>query len=261
MTPLSTTLYLFTILLVCWALALGLTWAPCYAQVCPERYHQLGTRMHTIAYYALLASVLFALLIRASSSSCRTFSQHHLTPRDVPILRKRISVGGLLFGLVIAGALATTAFWMKPLTKYWTARFEPSGWRNQVPQLVLTGIFAHHADILLGLLLIPVGRNSLLVRAFRLHFPTLLFVHKLLAYLTVSAVLAHGVTYYISRCKALVLLGYRALLTVARPSLPAGSWYHGQNPERSLPSTLREPKHFVDGGRGAWVLLLGLTLH
>lgn len=59
-------------------------------------------------------------------------------------------------------------------------------------------IIGHHADILLGLLLIPVGRNTILGRVFGLHYSTLLYAHKANAYLTVAAVFAHGAAYYVS---------------------------------------------------------------
>lgn len=195
----STTLFLCAVLIVSWALTLGLTWAPCYAQVCPEQYHPLATRMHIVTYYGLLASVIFFSFIRACSHRIRSLSQELLTRREVPVLKRRISVGGLLFSVwLLSVVFATTAFWIKPLIDYWTAKCQPTGWANAISRLVLTGIFAHHADILLGLLLIPVGRNSLLGRAFHLQQHTLLYAHKLIAYLTVLAVLAHAVTYYVS---------------------------------------------------------------
>lgn len=195
----STTLTLFAILLVCWAFALGLTWAPCYSQVCPERYHPLATRMHIVAYYALLASIVFLLLLRATSAACRAASQRRLTTRELPLLRDRITAGGLALAMWITGiALATTAFWVGPLLGYWTAKCVTTGWASEVPKLVVTGVFAHHADILLGLLLIPVGRNSLLMRAFQLHQHNLLYAHKMLAYAMVLMAVIHGATYYVS---------------------------------------------------------------
>lgn len=194
----SAALFLSGTLLVCWALALGLTWAPCYSQVCPEAYHPLGTRMHIVAYYGLLTTILLALLLRASSPKVRRGSEHHLTRRELPLLRKRISVGGLAACVWVVGVvLATSAFWTAPLQDYWTAKLAPLEWMSALAQLVLTGIFAHHADILLGLLLIPVGRNSVLGRTLWLHQHTLLYAHKLLAYAMVLAVLAHGITYYV----------------------------------------------------------------
>lgn len=199
MRPLSTALYLGALLVFCWALTIGLTWAPCYSQVCPETYHPLATRMHIVAYYALLASIFLALLLRTCSARLRTISQRHLTTRELPVLCKRISIGGLLFAVWVVGVvLATTAFWFHPLMHYWTTKTRPLDWTSAVPQLVLTVLFAHHADILLGLLLIPVGRNSVLCRAFNLQQHTLLYAHKLLAYLLVLAVTAHAVTYYVS---------------------------------------------------------------
>ena len=196
---LPTPLYLTAFVLACWALTFALTWATCYSQVCPERYHPFAVRMHIVTFYGLVASLLFALLLRASSSKCRHLSQRHLTTRELPVLRKRISVGGLILALFLVGVVsATTAVWFKPLRDYWKARFVPTGWADQVAQVVLTGIFAHHADILLGLLLLPVGRNSILSRTFALDQFTLLYAHKLLAYLAMLAVLAHGVTYYVS---------------------------------------------------------------
>lgn len=195
----STTLTLFALLIVCWAFTLGLTWASCYAQVCPERYHPLATRMHIVAYYALLASILFALLFRASSRTARHLSQRKLTTCELPLLRKRITVGGLTLACWITGVVfATTAFWAQPLIDYWTAKCAPIDWLSEVPKLVVTGVFAHHADIALGLLLLPIGRNSLLGRAFLLHQHTLLYAHKLLAYFMVLMAFLHGASHYVS---------------------------------------------------------------
>jgi ferric-chelate reductase len=61
--------------------------------------------------------------------------------------------------------------------------------------ITFAGIVGHHIDVILGLLLVPVGRNSLLVRVFKLSYGTLLYAHKLLAYLVILGSVVHGIAY------------------------------------------------------------------
>ena len=192
-------LYLVLVLIVCWGFTLGLTWAPCYASLCSEEFYAYDTRIHIIVYYALLASTGGALLLRAYSPLCRSISNRYLTKREVPVLGKRISVGGLFLAFwILTLTLVTTAFWVTTLENFWVERTGPLQWANAQVSLVVTGVIGHHADTLLGLVLIPVSRNSVLGRVFTLHQSTLLYAHKLIAYLLVVAVTAHGLAYFVS---------------------------------------------------------------
>jgi ferric-chelate reductase len=113
----------------------------------------------------------------------------------------------------------TTGFWVGPEAEFWTIRTNALHWADAKVRLVVTGIIGHHIDskcclnentfggcvltflpniiVILGLLLIPVSRNSILGRAFQLHQGVLLYAHKLLAYVFLIGVVAHGAAYYV----------------------------------------------------------------
>lgn len=191
-------LYLSAILLITTGLTIGLTFAPCYSSLCSEDFFPVATRLHIATFYALVASIGVVLLLRACSPTCRRISGHYLTRREVPILDKRISVGGLALSIWIVGiTLATTGFWFTAEYDFWGLRTKPFDWADAQIRLTVTGLIGHHADILLGLVLIPVSRNSVLGRTFALHQSTLLYAHKLVAYLLFVAVLAHGTAAYV----------------------------------------------------------------
>lgn len=189
---------LLVILILSTGLTLGLTYAPCYASLCSESYLPYETRIHVITFYSMLASTGCLLFLRATSKNVRQTSQFYLVRVEVPVLRKRISLGGAALSIWLVGLiLATTGFWVQPLLEYWATRTAPLDWASAQIRLAVTGIIGHHADLLLGLVIIPVSRNSLLGQAFELHQSTLLYAHKLLAYLLFVAALAHGAAYYV----------------------------------------------------------------
>ncbi|KAG6364608.1 hypothetical protein INS49_006210 [Diaporthe citri] len=145
----------------------------------------------------MLASTGCLLFLRATSNKARRASQFYLIQHELPVLRKRISLGGATLSVWLVGLiLATTGFWAQPLLEYWAIRTVPLDWTTAKIRLAVTGIIGHHADLLLGLVIIPVSRNSLLGQAFELHQSTLLYAHKLIAYLLFAAALAHGAAYY-----------------------------------------------------------------
>ena len=196
--PLEALLVLL-LLIVCAGFTLGLTYAPCFASLCSEEFFPIPTRYHVAGYFSLLASVGCVLLLRAYSPTCLCISNYYLTKRRVPILDKRISVGGLALSLWLVGiTVASTGFWIDPESSFWELRTRPLHWMDAKIRLTVTGVLGHHADIFLGLVLIPVSRNSVLGRVFELHQSTLLFAHKLIAYGLVVVVLAHGAATYVS---------------------------------------------------------------
>ena len=193
-------LALSLLLVISAGFTIGLTYAPCFASMCTEDFFPYVTRVHIAAYYAILASVGLVLTLRAYVPWVHSVSTTYLTKSEVPVLRKRISIGGLTISFwIVTLTLATTAFWISAELKFWAIRTDVLHWPDAQVRLLVTGIIGHHADILLGLLIIPVSRNSILGRAFSLHQSTLLYAHKLLAYLTLVAVAAHGAAYYVRR--------------------------------------------------------------
>lgn len=193
-------LLLLAILIVSAGFTVGLTYAPCYASLCSEEFFPFATRVHIAGYYALLASIGSFLFLRVYSPFWKAISSTYLTRRELPILRKRISVGGLALAVWIVGiTVATTGFWVDAELNFWALRTDALHWADAQIRLAVTGIIGHHCDILLGLVLIPVSRNSILGRVFELHQHTLLYAHKLLAYLFLVAATAHGAATYVSR--------------------------------------------------------------
>lgn len=193
-------LALSLLLLLSAAFTIGLTYAPCFASMCPEEFFPYATRIHIAVYYGMVASIGVALLLRAYIPWVHTVSTTYLVQRELPVLRKRISVGGLTLAVwIVALTVATTASWLNAESAFWSLRTDALHWPAAHLQLAITGIVGHHCDILLGLVVIPVSRNSILGRAFSLHQSTLLYAHKLLAYLFLIVVIAHGGAYYVRR--------------------------------------------------------------
>ncbi|KAK3045917.1 hypothetical protein LTR09_012547 [Extremus antarcticus] len=149
-------LSLLLVLVISASLTIGLTFAPCFASLCTEQFFGYETRVHIATYYALLAPTGCFLLLRAYSPLCLRISNHHLTRREVPVLQKRISVGGLGLALWPVGiTLVTTAFWAAPELQYWGLR-----WVNAKVSRAVTGLIGHHANYLLSLVIIPAFVGS-----------------------------------------------------------------------------------------------------
>ncbi|OBR08367.1 Ferric reductase [Colletotrichum higginsianum IMI 349063] len=197
MNQLLCNIVLFLTFAVSAAAVIVLTFVPCYATICSEDYFDFETRLHLIIYYGLLAVLGIALLLRKYFPRVRTISGHHLLPGG-PLVSKSVTVGGLLASVWIVGVTAsTTVFWLPAQWDFWGQRADPLGWMSAKIQLTITGVTGHYADILLGLLIIPVSRNSLIGKGLSLHQSTLLFMHKMVAYLYSAAATAHGITYII----------------------------------------------------------------
>ncbi|KAH8783063.1 hypothetical protein F5883DRAFT_599431 [Diaporthe sp. PMI_573] len=208
---------LLVILIVSAGLTIGLTYAPCYSSLCSESYLPYETRIHVTTFYSMLASTGCLLFLRTTSKKARQASQFYLIQHKVPILGKRVSLGGAALSVWLVGLiLATTGFWVEPLQQHWATRTDPLDRASAKIRLAVTGIIGHHADLLLGLVIIPVSRNSLLGQAFELHQATLLYAHKLIAYLLFVAAFAHGAAYYVSDETSLYQIGmFGFLLRVA----------------------------------------------
>ncbi|KAI9148388.1 ferric reductase [Paramyrothecium foliicola] len=177
------------------AISIALINFSCYATFCSEDYFTFETRLHLIVFYGFLATVLCFLLGRACSPTVRYITNLHLS-HALPLVGKRITLGGL--GASIALLAITggpTIFWLPAQRDFWGLRADPLNWASAKFQLTVTGVAGHYADILLGLLLIPVSRNSLIAQAFSVHQSTLLYAHKIISYLFSTSVIVHGVAY------------------------------------------------------------------
>ncbi|KAI3539728.1 hypothetical protein CSPX01_08684 [Colletotrichum filicis] len=187
-------LFLLLTFVVSSAGTIALTFAPCYATFCSEDYFEFETRLHLLVYFGLVAGFGCFLLLRSYTTWVHALSSYHLM--RIPLGGKRVTFGGLLASMwIVAVVASTTLFWLPAQRDFWGFRADPLGWASAKLQLTITGVTGHYADILLGLLVIPVSRNSLLGRGFSLHYSTLLYAHNIVAYLFSVSATAHGVTY------------------------------------------------------------------
>ena len=200
--PRTSTVYFFLpplLLLSCAGLSVGLTFAPCYSSLCVEQYFPYQTRIHIALYYSLLAGICLFLATRVLFRPFRNLSEWHLSNKIVPFSGRRLSLGGLLLFVWVAGlTFGCIGYWYPAENAYWTARGALVDWTEYMYRVIWTGVTGHWCDIWIGLVVMPVGRNSILGRVFHLHTSTLLFAHKLLAYGLCVGALIHGLLYYVS---------------------------------------------------------------
>lgn len=198
MNPIPILIALTSLGVICAGFTIGLTFAPCYATYCVEQFFPFEARIHLAFFFALLASIAVALGLRACNDTARRISSTYISTRVVPIIDKRISWGGLALFLWIVGLThATMGYWEGPQYDFWEARGREVNWTKSMARLAFTGITGHWCDISLGLVIIPVSRNSIIGNLFELHVSTLLFAHKLLAYGLLVYTIIHGGFYYV----------------------------------------------------------------
>ncbi|KAK4579800.1 hypothetical protein LTR86_000001 [Recurvomyces mirabilis] len=188
-----------TLLIVCTAFTIGITFAPCHSSLCVEQLNPVQTRIHIGVYYALLTSIGLCMAAKTYLAPVHRFLDMYIWDKVVPVAGKRVSVGSLLLMLwILAATFASCAYWLPTEYDWWYYRGALVDWRPKALSLVAwTGITGHWCDIWIGLVMIPVGRNSIIGKAFSLHTSTLLYAHKVLAYALFLGTLVHGITYYV----------------------------------------------------------------
>ncbi|CVL09336.1 uncharacterized protein FMAN_15500 [Fusarium mangiferae] len=138
----------------------------CYATVCPEDYFSYETRLHVIIYYGFLSLTLCLFALRSYSPAVRSFT--NLQPlAEVPLVGNRFTLGGTLMCIwILVMTIGPTVYWFPTQWDFWGVRIDRLNWVSAKMQLTITGVTGHYADVLLGLLIIPVSRNSLVGQAF-----------------------------------------------------------------------------------------------
>ena len=186
-------------LMVCAGLTLGLTFAPCYSSLCVEQMNPQQTRIHVGVYYALLLTTSIALAAKAYFKPVHRWLETLILDGRLPFTDERLSFGGLLLLLWISTAtFASIWYWLPAQYRWWHARGALVDWTlSSLSRVVWTGITGHWCDVWIGLVMIPVGRNTIMGRVFHMHASSLVFAHKLLAYALLVGSLVHGVSYYV----------------------------------------------------------------
>ena len=65
-------------------------------------------------------------------------------------------------------------------------------------RVIWTAVTGHWIDMCFGLVVMPIGRNSLIGRTFDIESGTLLLAHKLLAYALLVGGLLRSFLYYVN---------------------------------------------------------------
>lgn len=188
-----------TLLLSCAGLTIGLAYAPCYSSYCVEYFFPYHTRIHIALFYSLLAVIGLSLTARTWSLPIQRLSQWHFSEKHVPLAGKPLSVGAFVLGFLIVGAtFGSTGYWYEAQQQFWFDRGATVDWTEHMFRLAWCGITGHWCDIWAGLVVIPVGRNSILGRTFNIHTSTLLLVHKLLAYGLFAFAIIRGLFFFVT---------------------------------------------------------------
>lgn len=183
---------------LCAGFSIGLTFAPCYSSSCVNEFFPTQTRYHIALYYSALAVTTIFLYIRSHSETFRCFSGHYLFTKPIPLIGPRITYGGLLFCIwICVMTFGSIAYWYPAQHAFWTARGALIDWTGYMFRVVWTGITGHWCDIWIGLVVIPVGRNSVIARVFHIQPSTLLQAHKMIAYGLLGFSFTHGLLYYV----------------------------------------------------------------
>jgi ferric-chelate reductase len=186
------------LLIVCSGFTVGLTFAPCYSSICVEQFFPSQTRIHIAVFYGGIGIAAIYFAGWSKSTVIRSFSDFHLFAKPLPLIGTRLSVGGtLLSAWILAFTLATTAFWLPAEHAFWYVKGFEVEWTQYMFRVTWAGVTGHWCDILIGLVFLPVGRNSLISNAFGIQSSTLLVAHKLLAYSLCAFGLIHGLLYYV----------------------------------------------------------------
>ena len=168
----------------------------CYAGVCGEWLFPLQARLHVVVWYCWLSLSVTLLALRAFHPSFRNILQRQLVTRQLPVLGKSVTISGalVLFWVLSLYGIITGIWWLR-LKSYFAIRGNDGGLaagNNRLAAVALTG---HYADVTMGMVLLPVARNSALSSFFRLSASTTFAFHMIQAYVLFGLVLIHGLLY------------------------------------------------------------------
>ena len=133
-------LILPVLLLFSIAFVIGITYAPCFSGLCVEEFYPFEARIHIAFFYASLAVTAIALTLRAQNAGVRRLSETLIWRREISIVGKRVSVGGLamVVWIITIGHLSTV-FWYVPQTDFYSPRADAVKWSKEVVHLVVVG--------------------------------------------------------------------------------------------------------------------------
>lgn len=186
-------------LVITFGLSIGLTFRSnhhCYAGTCGEWLFPLQARLHVVIWYAWLSLATTFLAVRAFHPEMQKVLARCLTTRKLPLLDKRISLGGALMVAWILSlyAIAVGVWWIR-LRDYFNDRNNASGITRGGNRLAAVALTGHLSDITMGMVLLPISRHSALASFFKISVSTTLTNHTFTAYTLFILVTIHGLLY------------------------------------------------------------------
>ena len=186
-------------LILCFGLSIALTFRNnnhCYAGVCGEWLFPLQARLHVVIWYSWISLSVTILALRAFCPSIRRIFRKEICGGQLPLVGKRITVSGFLIVFWVAALYGIiTGVWWSRLQDYFVARGEQGGVLAGNTRLAAVALTGHYADVTLGMVLLPVARNSALASFFRLSASTTFAFHMIQAYVLFTLVVIHGLIY------------------------------------------------------------------
>ena len=136
------------------------------------------------------------LALRAFRPSIRLLLQRQISTCQLPVLGKRLTISGALVILWIMTLYGiVTGIWWLRLQDYFVNRGQHGGLSRGNNRLAAVALTGHYADVTMGMVLLPVARNSALASFFRLSASTTFTFHMIQAYVLFILVLVHGLIY------------------------------------------------------------------
>ena len=181
------------------ALSIGLTFQSdrhCYAGVCGEWLFPLQARLHVLVWYIWLSLSVTFLALRAFHLSLQRVLQKQLRQAQIPVVGKSFTISGamaVVWILSLYGALI--GIWWLRLQDYFVTRGREGGMMNGNRRVAAVALTGHLCDVTMGMVLLPVTRNSALASFFKLSAATTFAFHMIQAYLLFALVLIHGLLY------------------------------------------------------------------
>ena len=178
------------------ALSIGVTHASnhhCYAGVCGSWLFPIQARQHVGVWYLWLTLSSLFLAVRAFCSPIRRITSAPLFGMWLPVMGKRVTVGGLMmvvWQLFLYGILVF--IWWQRLREYFQNRGGELPGNDVVAFVAQSG---HLADVTMGMVLLPVTRHSALAAFFKLSPSTNFLFHIINAYILFFLVALHGLAY------------------------------------------------------------------
>ena len=186
-------------LVASFALSIGLTFRSdhhCYAGVCGEVLFPLQARLHVVVWYSWLSISVTILALRAFHPSIRRKLQTQIYGGQLPVIGKSFTISGALIILWILSLYGIIiGIWWLRLQGYFIKRGEAGALHNGNRRVAAVALTGHFADVTMGMVLLPVARNSALSSFFRLSHSTTFAFHMIQAYVLFGFVLLHGLIY------------------------------------------------------------------